>query len=87
MIETKMRIGIGSDHGGFKLKQSVIGRLVKRNSLLVRDYGTHSAGRCDYPDFAFTVADAVAAGRLDRGILICTSGWLWPPTGSRRSGR
>lgn len=68
-----MRIAIGSDHGGFKLKQRLIAYL-KKQHLFFKDFGTDSESSCDYPDFAFPVARAVAAGKFDRGILICGSG-------------
>jgi len=68
-----MKIAIGSDHAGFKLKQKIIEHL-KRNKILFKDYGTFSEGPCDYTDYAFPVAKAVAGGRFERGILICGSG-------------
>ncbi|MDD5594572.1 MAG: RpiB/LacA/LacB family sugar-phosphate isomerase, partial [Candidatus Margulisbacteria bacterium] len=68
-----MKIAIGSDHGGFKLKQRLIAYL-KKQHLFFKDFGTDSEASCDYPDFAFPVARAVAAGKFDRGILICGSG-------------
>lgn len=68
-----MRIAIGSDHAGFKLKQALIGYL-KKHGIFHKDFGTTSEASCDYPDFAFPVARAVAAGKFERGILICGSG-------------
>ncbi len=68
-----MKIAIGSDHAGYALKQELIGYL-KKHGLEYRDYGTDSEASCDYPDFAFPVARAVAAGEFERGILICGSG-------------
>jgi ribose 5-phosphate isomerase B len=68
-----VKIAIGSDHGGFKLKQALTGYLKKRG-IAYRDFGTTSEASCDYPDFAFPVARAVAAGKFERGILICGSG-------------
>ena len=68
-----MKIAIGSDHAGFKLKQQLISYL-KRHGLAYKDFGTDSEASCDYPDFAFPVARAVAAGRFERGVLICGSG-------------
>jgi len=70
----KMRIGIGCDHAGFHLKRSVMDHLAGKNNVSVRDFGTDSTERCDYPDIAFPVAEGVATGQFDRGILICTSG-------------
>ncbi|MBN3032694.1 MAG: ribose 5-phosphate isomerase B [Candidatus Saganbacteria bacterium] len=68
-----MKIAIGSDHAGFQLKQELIGYL-KGQGHEYQDFGTDSEAACDYPDFAFPVAGAVAAGQFDRGILICGSG-------------
>jgi ribose 5-phosphate isomerase B len=68
-----MKIAIGSDHAGFKLKQVLVAYL-KKQGLIYQDFGTDSEASCDYPDFAFPVARAVAAGQFDCGILICGSG-------------
>ena len=68
-----MKIAIGSDHAGFQLKQKLIGYL-KNNGIDYRDFGTDSTASCDYPDYAFPVARAVAAGEYERGVLICGSG-------------
>jgi len=68
-----MKIAIGSDHAGFKLKEAIKKYLVKEK-VGIKDFGTYSEASCDYPDFAFPVARAVAAGKFDRGILICSSG-------------
>ncbi len=67
------RIGIGSDHAGFRLKESVKRWLVD-HAYVVLDLGTHSEESCDYPDFAIALAEAMAAGEADRGILICGTG-------------
>ena len=66
-------IAIGSDHGGYALKQSIMQHL-KERGLEYRDYGTFSADSCDYPVYAKAVAHAVADGTCDRGILICGTG-------------
>ena len=68
-----MKIAIGSDHAGFELKQRLIAYL-KKDGLTYKDFGTDSEASCDYPDYAFPVAKAVAAGQFDRGVLICGSG-------------
>jgi len=68
-----MRIAIGSDHAGFKLKKQILNYL-KKKKIAYKDFGAYSEESCDYPDFAFTVARSVAAGKFDRGILICGSG-------------
>ena len=66
-------IAIGSDHAGYGLKQKVMEHL-KEQGLEFKDYGTYSEASCDYPDFAETVARAVADGTADRGVLICGTG-------------
>ena len=68
-----MKIAIGCDHRGYKLKES-LKRTLSRNGHQVADFGTHSKDPCDYPEFSFKVARAVARGRQDRGILICFTG-------------
>jgi ribose 5-phosphate isomerase B len=68
-----MKIAIGSDHGGFELKKSVIGFL-KDEGYEIEDLGTHSKDSCDYPMIGFEVAKAVAGGRAERGVLICKTG-------------
>lgn len=66
-------IGIGSDHGGFELKEKVKKHLEERG-LEYKDFGTYSADSCDYPVYGRAVAKAVASGACDRGILICGTG-------------
>ena len=66
-------IGIGSDHGGFELKEKVKKHLEERG-LEYKDFGTYSADSCDYPVYGRAVAKAVASGECDRGILICGTG-------------
>ena len=66
-------IGIGSDHGGYALKQAIMKHLEARG-LEYRDYGTYSEESCDYPEYGRAVALAVADGSCDRGILICGTG-------------
>lgn len=68
-----MRIAIGSDHAGFALKET-IKSLLDELAVPFDDVGTASAESVDYPDFAVTVARAVAGGRADRGILVCGTG-------------
>lgn len=68
-----LKIIIGADHAGFELKQKIVSRL-QQAGYPVEDIGTHSMDSVDYPDYAFRVARAVAAGRADRGILVCGSG-------------
>ena len=66
-------IAIGSDHGGFALKQEIMAHLAERG-LEYRDFGTDSAESCDYPEFGAAVGRAVASGECERGILICGTG-------------
>ncbi|HZH92597.1 MAG TPA: ribose 5-phosphate isomerase B [Tissierellaceae bacterium] len=68
-----MIIGIGSDHGGFDLKEEMISFL-KENGYQVKDFGTHSKESVDYPDFGRVVGEAVVAGEIDRGVVICGTG-------------
>ena len=66
-------IALGSDHGGWALKQEVMKHLDARG-LEYKDYGTYSEDSCDYPVYGKAVAHAVADGDYDRGILICGTG-------------
>lgn len=68
-----MKVAIGADHGGFRLKEAIKPVL---DSLRVeyKDFGTNSEESVDYPDISAPVAKAVAAGEYDRGILICGTG-------------
>lgn len=66
-------IAIGSDHGGFELKQAIMKHL-KNRGMEYRDYGTFTPESCDYPDFGKAVAHAVAEGECDRGIAVCGTG-------------
>ena len=68
-----MKLGIGADHRGFKIKERLIVYL-REQGYEVADYGTFSEDPVDYPDFAIAVAEAVARGELDYGILMCYSG-------------
>lgn len=68
-----MKIGIGSDHGGYELKNKLI-EFLKEGKYDFKDYGTHSKDSCDYPLIGFEVAKAVSDGKLDRGVLICKTG-------------
>ena len=66
-------IAIGSDHGGYQLKQAVMKHLEKRG-IEYRDFGCFSETSCDYPDYAKPVANAVVNGECEFGILICGTG-------------
>ena len=66
-------IAIGSDHGGFDLKQKVI-KYLEEKHIPYQDMGCGSKDSCDYPVFGHAVAKAVADGQCDKGIVICTTG-------------
>jgi RpiB/LacA/LacB family sugar-phosphate isomerase len=66
-------IAIGADHGGFELKESLKAWLGERG-MTVADLGTNSKESCDYPDYALAVANSVANGSAELGLLVCTSG-------------
>jgi ribose 5-phosphate isomerase B len=68
-----MRIAIGSDHAGFEYKEK-IKDFLKRGGHEVIDFGTHSAEPVDYPLFIRPTAEAVAAGKAERGIVLGGSG-------------
>jgi ribose 5-phosphate isomerase B len=68
-----LRIAIGSDHGGYQLKEEIKKALLEKK-YEIKDFGTHSTDSCDYPDIALPLAQAVAAGEFDKGILICGTG-------------
>ena len=66
-------IAIGSDHAGFKYKESIKSMLLAEGHT-VRDFGTYSDAACDYPDFIRPTAEAVARGEFERGIVLGGSG-------------
>lgn len=66
-------IGIGSDHGGYDLKEKVIAHL-KEQGMECRDFGCKDKSSCDYPIYGRAVAEAVADGTCEKGIVICTTG-------------
>lgn len=68
-----MKVAIGADHGGYRLKEMIKG-LLEEMGIEYRDFGTDSTDSVDYPDFARPVARAVAENKFDRGILICGTG-------------
>jgi ribose 5-phosphate isomerase B len=69
----KLKIIIGADHRGVGLKAKLAAWLLQQG-YAVEDIGTHSTEAVDYPLYAFRVGESVAAGRADRGILVCGSG-------------
>ena len=69
----KFTIAIGSDHAGFAYKEKIKSMLLAEGHT-VRDFGTTSEAPCDYPDFIRPVAQAVASGEFERGIVLGGSG-------------
>ena len=68
-----MKIAVGNDHRGVAAKNRVVA-VLKALGHEVSDLGAASAQSVDYPDYAIPVAEAVAAGKADRGVLICATG-------------
>ena len=68
-----MNIAVCSDHGGFELKLRLI-PFIEEIGHTVTDFGCCSEASVDYPDMAFPMAEAVAAGEYERGIAICGTG-------------
>lgn len=68
-----MKIAVGSDHVGLELKGRLLDHL-KEKGIEYHDFGTYSAQRTDYPIYGEAVANAVAAGEYDRGLLLCGTG-------------
>ncbi len=68
-----MRIAIASDHGGIHIREE-IKQLMDEMGLQYEDFGCECNTSVDYPDYALPVAEKVAAGEFDRGILICGTG-------------
>jgi len=66
-------IAVASDHAGFDLKE-ILKRDLQEAGLEVLDLGTNSTQSVDYPDFGMAMADAVASGKAERGVLVCGTG-------------
>ena len=66
-------IALGSDHGGFALKEEIKKHL-EEQGIEVRDFGCHSLESVDYPDIAYLLGKAVSAGECEKGILCCGTG-------------
>ena len=79
------RIGVGSDHAGFRLKESLKRALAELGYEPV-DFGTDSDESSDYPDFGHAVSDAVSKGEVQRGLLACGSGIGMSMTANRHPG-
>ncbi|MBQ2460582.1 MAG: ribose 5-phosphate isomerase B [Bacteroidaceae bacterium] len=67
------KIGLAADHAGFPLKEHVKEYLTA-HGMTFKDFGTHTPDRCDYPDFAHPLAEAVEKESVDLGIAVCGSG-------------
>lgn len=68
-----MKVGLGADHAGYILKEKLINHLNNAGIETV-DYGTNSADRTDYPDYALKVSKGVINNEVDYGVLICGTG-------------
>ncbi len=68
-----MRVAVACDHGGFPLKESIL-QAVKASGHEPLDLGAFNAESSDYPDFALKIGQALLAGQVERGVLICGSG-------------
>ncbi len=66
-------IALGADHAGWQLKEEMKAWLLEQ-AYQILDFGTHSPESVDYPDYAEQVAEAVAAGKAERGVLVCGTG-------------
>ena len=66
-------IALASDHVGLELKREIMAHL-EALGLPYKDFGTYSAERCNYPEFAFLAASAVAGGECEKGIVCCGTG-------------
>lgn len=66
-------IALGADHAGWELKDALKSWLIE-NGHQVMDFGAHSPDSVDYPDYALQVAESVAGGKAERGLLVCGTG-------------
>ena len=73
IVTVLMKLALGSDHAGFAYKEA-IKRMLQADAHIVHDFGTGSEAPCDYPDFIRPVAEAVARGDFERGIVLGGSG-------------
>ena len=70
---SKQTIGLAADHAGYELKEFVKSWL-EAHGMTYKDFGTYSDASCDYPVYGKAVANAVASGECERGIIICGTG-------------
>lgn len=68
-----MKIAFASDHAGFNAKKELM-TFAEDFGYQVVDFGTHSTDSCDYPDFVYPAAKAVAQEECEKGIFICSTG-------------
>ena len=68
-----LAVALGADHAGWELKEDCKAWLIDHGHQVL-DFGTHSPESVDYPDYAAQVAEAVAVGKVDRGVLVCGTG-------------
>lgn len=68
-----MKIAIGADHGGFRLKDGLV-KFLKKKGHGVKDFGTFSEASCDYPVVGYELSKAVRRKLFPRGILVCKTG-------------
>ncbi len=68
-----MKVSIATDHAGLEIKNELKERLTQKG-IEVIDFGAHTKDSCDYPDYALPACEAVAEGKVDKGILVCMTG-------------
>lgn len=66
-------IAVGCDHGGYDLKQTIL-QYLEQKGIAYKDVGCYDKSSCDYPEYGRAVAQAVADGECEKGIVICTTG-------------
>ena len=85
MTNIPLKISLGADHGGFKLKDVLVTWL-RAQGHDVHDFGTNSADSVDYPDYAHIVCDAVLSGNAHYGVLVCGTGLGMSYAANRHAG-
>lgn len=73
VVKYKMKIALGSDHGGYQLKEN-LKKYLKELNVEYKDFGCNSEKSVDYPDIGFKIAIEVKNRNYDKGILICSTG-------------
>lgn len=68
-----MKFAVGCDHAAVELKKAML-EILKEEGVEFTDFGVNEGEKCDYPDMAKTVCEAVASGEYDRGMLLCGTG-------------